>query len=384
MTRREKNEFSDKLDKIMRKVSKEPLALKYLRYIRTVYLDTISISFDVPITYRALYSIFEMAPKQYTHTRKVVSMFDFALRNIAESNIPLKPTVMKTGAVSVVDNRWIFLRFGPRSYAIVRQDDGRLEGRFFGKKCIPDMQKFLSKARSHARAKVYSYSETEHDWNTTAYVGDVGRKNFIIDDKKFNDAMSYINNGIRLGKKLFDERGIIKNPGLLFYGPPGTGKTTFVKYLAAHLGARVYTCSLGEPNGLKALSALDIGSSDSYPHIPYIMLFEDIDVVCSNRDDDDPEIRERFSLLLQTLDGMLSKPGFIKIATTNHIDKVDEALLRGGRFGKHVKMDCLNEEQAKELCDIFHVSHEVLKTVTLPIPAADLEQRLIEEWEEGM
>lgn len=193
--------------------------------------------------------------------------------------------------------------------------------------------------------------------------------------------MEYIDHGLRIGRKLFEQRGIIKNPGLLLYGPPGTGKTTFVKLIASHFNARVYICSLGETDPLKALSAVSVGCIGRFPSSPGIILFEDIDVLCANRNDSDPEVREKFSSLLQILDGMLSRPGLIKVATTNHIEKLDKALLRGGRFGKHIELGPLNKEQAEKLCDVFNVSHEVLDSVALPIPAADLEQRLIEEWD---
>lgn len=88
-----------------------------------------------------------------------------------------------------------------------------------------------------------------------------------------------------------------------------------------------------------------------------IFVFEDIDAlsvkISSNREDGNDDKFEFDSLikdtptislsdLLNIMDGLLSSDGAICIFTTNHIDKLDSALLRAGRMNKIVEFKYLN------------------------------------------
>jgi chaperone BCS1 len=50
------------------------------------------------------------------------------------------------------------------------------------------------------------------------------------------------------------------------------------------------------------------------------------------------------SEILNALDGFAGVDGRILIATTNHIDKLDSALLRPGRFDLKINIDYVNQE----------------------------------------
>ena len=60
-----------------------------------------------------------------------------------------------------------------------------------------------------------------------------------------------------------------------------------------------------------------------------VLIFEDIDCIFSNRDNLKTDSKQQAAqLLLQFLDGVFSIPNVISIATTNHIETLDDALIK--------------------------------------------------------
>jgi SpoVK/Ycf46/Vps4 family AAA+-type ATPase len=69
--------------------------------------------------------------------------------------------------------------------------------------------------------------------------------------------------------------------------------------------------------------------------------------------------------MLQFLDSNTSPTNVIFIATTNHKERLDEALLREGRFDLKVEMKGLNKETAREFCKSFGLSsHDTEDVIT--------------------
>jgi chaperone BCS1 len=102
-----------------------------------------------------------------------------------------------------------------------------------------------------------------------------------------------------------------------------------------------------------------------------IILLEDIDAVSSNRDAETESSRQivtgspskqskptsgkvSLSALLNVIDGVGSQEGRILIMTTNHITRLDEALIRPGRVDKKVKLGLADNQMAADLfCLVF-------------------------------
>lgn len=120
--------------------------------------------------------------------------------------------------------------------------------------------------------------------------------------------------------------------GYLFHGDPGTGKTSFAKALAQHFSLDIFYAPLGDVKGDGELSSL---LADVHPRS--ILLLEDIDVFAAakNREEGDAEggsDRVSLSGLLNSLDGLATPHGLIKILTTNVKSDLDDALVRAGRI----------------------------------------------------
>jgi len=148
--------------------------------------------------------------------------------------------------------------------------------------------------------------------------------------------------------------GIPFRRGVLLYGPPGTGKTSFIQAVAGEVGLNICVVNLSN----KSLD--DEGLSSRLMDAPAksIILLEDIDAVFVGRGVATPEEAlggaksapsVTFSGLLNALDGVASQEGRILFMTTNHIEKLDPALIRPGRCDVIVKFDLATADQARRM-----------------------------------
>ncbi|KAL1876426.1 hypothetical protein VTK73DRAFT_9292 [Phialemonium thermophilum] len=150
------------------------------------------------------------------------------------------------------------------------------------------------------------------------------------------------------------DRGIPYRRGYLLYGPPGSGKTSFIQALAGELDYSVAMINLSE-----------VGVTDD--HLAYlltklprrsILLLEDADAAFANRrprgDDGYSGPTVTFSGLLNALDGLAAGEERIAFLTTNHIDRMDPALIRPGRVDMLVRVGEATRYQAARMWDRFY------------------------------
>ena len=126
------------------------------------------------------------------------------------------------------------------------------------------------------------------------------------------------------------DRGIPYRRGYLLHGPPGGGKTSFITALAGELGYDICVLNLGEA-GLTD-DRLAHGLSNLPPRS--IALLEDIDAAFTQREASDHSQSRSyvtFSGLLNALDGVSAGEERVTFMTTNHLTRLDPALVRPGR-----------------------------------------------------
>lgn len=155
--------------------------------------------------------------------------------------------------------------------------------------------------------------------------------------------------------KWYADRGVPYRRGYLLYGPPGTGKSSFIQALAGHLDYGIAIINLSE-RGL---------TDDRLNHLLTIIpqrtlvLLEDVDAAYNNRrqkveSDGYAGANVTFSGLLNALDGVASAEERILFLTTNHIDRLDEALVRPGRVDMTVRLGNATTYQISALWDRFY------------------------------
>lgn len=83
--------------------------------------------------------------------------------------------------------------------------------------------------------------------------------------------------------------------------------------------------------------------------------------------------------LLNFLDGITSPTDVIFIATTNCIEKLDPALIRAGRFDLIFETKELDKNLAKQMCDYFKVSYDVLDKMTEPYNQSKLQELILKQ-----
>ncbi|PWA74768.1 AAA+ ATPase domain-containing protein [Artemisia annua] len=148
-------------------------------------------------------------------------------------------------------------------------------------------------------------------------------------------------------RDFYKKVGKVWKRGYLLYGPPGTGKSSLIAAMANYLKFDVYDLQLMNVRSDSSLKDMMLQTSNRS-----ILVIEDID--CStnmpNRNGTTPSKSKspsdsKFSLsgLLNFIDGLWSCCGDerIIIFTTNHLEKLDPALLRPGRMDMHIHMSYL-------------------------------------------
>lgn len=147
----------------------------------------------------------------------------------------------------------------------------------------------------------------------------------------------------------YKNNSLVHKIGILLYGDPGCGKSTIIRSIATMLDNA--TIIMPNINDIGE-SVRDIIEVRKNIDGVLIVVLEDFDMLFYNRADESLEIdmnsgsnskKNNQNLAFQLLDGLYSTEDTIYIATTNHIDRLDPAMIRHGRFDIQEKIDGFDE-----------------------------------------
>ncbi len=165
----------------------------------------------------------------------------------------------------------------------------------------------------------------------------------------------------------FDKFGVTPPKGVLIYGPPGTGKTLLAKAVANESQAN-FIAVKGPELLSKWVGESEKGVREVFRKArqtaPTVIFFDEIDSIASARSGSstDSGVTQRVvNQLLTEIDGLEELQDVAVIAATNRVDIMDPALLRPGRFDRHVKVDDPDEKARLE----------IFKVHTKDMPLAD-------------
>ncbi|XP_059472586.1 paraplegin-like [Neocloeon triangulifer] len=161
--------------------------------------------------------------------------------------------------------------------------------------------------------------------------------------------------------------------GALLLGPPGCGKTMLAKAVATESNVPFLSMNGSEfiemIGGLGAARVRDL-FREAKKRSPCIIYIDEIDAIGRKRssgtgqfDGAVGEGEQTLNQLLVEMDGMASKEGVLMLASTNRADVLDKALLRPGRFDRHILIDLPTLEERRE---IFEHHLKVIKLENTP------------------
>ncbi|MCA0933302.1 ATP-dependent zinc metalloprotease FtsH [Lutimonas saemankumensis] len=154
--------------------------------------------------------------------------------------------------------------------------------------------------------------------------------------------------------------------GVMLVGPPGTGKTLLAKAVAGEAKVPFFFLSGSEFVemfvGVGASRVRDLFKK-AKENTPSIIFIDEIDAVGRSRNrgnffQSNDERENTLNQLLAELDGFGVNTGVIVLAATNRADILDKALLRPGRFDRHIYLELPSKE---ERIEIFKVHIRPLK-----------------------
>lgn len=164
--------------------------------------------------------------------------------------------------------------------------------------------------------------------------------------------------------------------GVLMVGPPGTGKTLLSKAVAGEAGVPFFSISGSEFVemfvGVGASRVRDL-FDQAKKNSPCIVFVDEIDAVGRQRGaglgGGHDEREQTLNQLLVEMDGFDTNTHVIVIAATNRPDVLDPALLRPGRFDRHVTLDRPDIRGRRQILDVHCRNKPLDSTVDLDVLA---------------
>ncbi|MFX1319593.1 MAG: CDC48 family AAA ATPase [Promethearchaeota archaeon] len=169
----------------------------------------------------------------------------------------------------------------------------------------------------------------------------------------------------------FTRLGVEPPRGVLLYGPPGCGKTMLARAVATESEANFISIK-----GPEILSKW-VGESEKAIRevfrrarhaAPAIIFFDEIDAIAPSRGTGagDSHVTERvISQFLTEIDGIQSLKDIVVLAATNRPDLLDPAMLRPGRFDRHIIVPAPDEAARRQIFEIYTKNMPIAKDVDL-------------------
>lgn len=234
----------------------------------------------------------------------------------------------------------------------------------------------------HREKRIDLHLNGEHGWRKSGKLVPRPLSTVLTNERQGERALQHIRH-FESQRDWYRQRGLPHHTGILLDGIPGTGKTSLVCALASETERSLFYLNLG---AIKQESDLVALFSDGIDWRKSILVLEDIDTSgASVRRDQKGTVT--LSTLLNVLDGIMSPDGLVVLATTNHPESLDPALIRPGRFDLHLSLGPLEWEQFVGLTQLFQLDQEgvsKLRASYTPTPGATLRGLIIQKGLQGL
>lgn len=316
-------------------------------------------SMNILITSQNMFDSFEVT-ERFIET--IISLTKKTTKKIDIYSITIKITVTK----NIIDNpefiEWQQQFQQPKSSINSNPDDNKNKGESDGKTIdfpkldfIPNMMPMFS--QPPPPRKITDEKITKELIATKLNSMEKSIDTLYLRQRDINKLITCLHQ-FKDKKDLLESLGFQNKLNILLYGMPGTGKSTTITAIATYMQRDIYYVDLKEAKTNKDLQLI-FDYVNKNVKGGGIIVFEDIDsmtnVVLKRRDPKDMTVSELAAIgdkeltleyLLNILQGTLTIDDSIIIVTTNHINHLDPAFYRDGRFDVKIEL---------KLCDRYQI-----------------------------
>lgn len=208
---------------------------------------------------------------------------------------------------------------------------------------------------------IKDFSENESALNFSSVAGNEEAKESLMDIVDFlKNPEKYKEYGARMPK------------GVILYGSPGTGKTLLAKAVAGEAKVPFYALSGSDfvqvYVGVGAARIRNLFKK-AKSHGNAVIFIDEIDAIGKKRggssaSSGNDERDQTLNALLTEMSGFGEKEGIVVIAATNRLDTLDSALLRPGRFDRHIEVS-LPDLSAREKIISLHLKNKPYNEINI-------------------
>lgn len=220
------------------------------------------------------------------------------------------------------------------------------------------------------------YHSSEHVSNVTSHTSTAGRPfptihsdkdlymlgGYRAEVEQLADLVRYVQN-----PENFLASGVAAPKGVILSGPPGVGKSFLAEAIAGHAGVPLIMVGSGElESSIVSGQELRLKSlfEQAEQMAPCVICLDEFEAIASKRMHEEaanqghmPRVNSAINQLLTLL--AREHPGVVVIATTNHYDSLDPAIVRPGRFDRHIPLSLPDKNDRKLIFDKY-VEHKKL------------------------
>ena len=226
---------------------------------------------------------------------------------------------------------------------------------------------------------IYAYKD---EWDVISRVNKRPLSSVILrkdikDDLVSNLQYFYAN------REWYVKRGLSYKQTYILHGLPGTGKSSTIKALSSHFDKNICIIDITAMSNLSFEKAMASVPRNS------IVLIEDFDSckALHSRTDENGDATTRFaeltdvlslSKVLNVLDGVVSLDDTVVFLTTNHLEKIDPAMVRKGRVDYIYEIPHLEDAEVKEYIKLMYPEADVPQVTFDTIAGCDIQSKYLE------